>query len=216
MNIKRIDMNSYPRRAHFEYFKSMAYPYAGMTVNVDITELYNTIKKNSLPFFLTVLYTAANAANGVPELRRRIQDGGIVEYDFCPASYTLALEDGTFCYCRLDCNMPYGEFIEYAKQQQNKARDEKSIDDGEDIDSMFFVSCIPWVSFTSLIQPVPCPADSNPRITFGKYFKEGDTVLMPVSLLVHHSLADGLHISQFYGNFSKVSEKLCFQLQNNL
>ena len=212
MDIKKIDMESYPRRTHFEYFQSLAYPYAGMTVNVDITELYNSIKKEVLPFFLTVLYVAVNAANSVPELRRRIQDGGIVEYNFCPASYTLALEDGTYCYCHLDCNMSYQEFIKYAKEQQSNARDKKSIVDGEDGSSLLFISCIPWVSFTSLVQPVPCPADSNPRITFGKYFHEGEKVLMPLSLLVHHGLADGLHISQFYENFFKVSEKLCSQL----
>lgn len=212
MDIKKIDMDSYPRRAHFEYFCSLAYPYAGMTANVDITELYNTIKKKGLPFFLTMLYVAVNAANSIPELRRRIQDKTIVEYDNCPSSHTLALEDGTFCYCRLDCCMPYWEFIEYAEEQQNKDRNKKSIEDGEDVDSMFFVSCIPWVSFTSLIQPVPCPADSNPRITFGKYFSEGEKVLMPVSLLVHHGLADGIHISRFYENFSRVAEKLCSQI----
>jgi chloramphenicol O-acetyltransferase type A len=212
MDIKKIDMESYTRRAHFEYFNAMAYPYAGMTVNVDITELYNYIKKEGLPFFLTVLYAAVNATNSVPELRRRIQDGGIVEYDFCPASYTLALEDGTYCYCRLDCNMSYQEFLKYAKEQQNNARNEKNMEDKADVNSLLFVSCIPWVSFTSLVQPVPCPADSNPRITFGKYFKEGNRILMPIALLVHHGLADGIHISRFYESFSQFSEKLCLQL----
>lgn len=37
MNYKTIDMDSFPRRAHFEYFKDLAYPYVGFTVNVDIT-----------------------------------------------------------------------------------------------------------------------------------------------------------------------------------
>lgn len=212
MEYKLLDMNSYTRKNHFEYFCSMAYPYAGMTVNVDITELYKSIKKKSLPFFHTMLYVTVNAANGVPELRQRIKNKEIIEYDRCPASYTLALEDGTFCYCRLDCSMPYQEFLEYAEKQQDKAKASSSIEDGADVDSLFFISCIPWVSFTSLVQPVPSPADSNPRITFGKYFQEGDKTLMPIALLVHHGLADGLHISQFYKNFSRVSEELCRQL----
>ena len=29
-----IDMENYPRRTHFEYFSSLAYPYVGFTVNV--------------------------------------------------------------------------------------------------------------------------------------------------------------------------------------
>ena len=51
MSIKEIDMNSYPRKSHFEYFRNMAYPYVGATVNIDITCLFNVIKRKNLPFF---------------------------------------------------------------------------------------------------------------------------------------------------------------------
>ena len=51
MNIKKIDMNSYPRKSHFEYFRNMAYPYVGATVNIDITYLVNVIKREKLLFF---------------------------------------------------------------------------------------------------------------------------------------------------------------------
>ncbi|MCI8301410.1 MAG: chloramphenicol acetyltransferase, partial [Oscillospiraceae bacterium] len=60
-----------------------------------------------------------------------------------------------------------------------------------------------WLSYTALIQPVPSPADSNPRITFGKYFTQGDRVLLPVSLLCNHALVDGLHIAAFYQNMER-------------
>jgi chloramphenicol O-acetyltransferase len=40
----------------------------------------------------------ANAANKVPELRRRIAGDGIIEYSYCNTSHTVALEDGTYCY----------------------------------------------------------------------------------------------------------------------
>ncbi len=39
MNFHYIDMDSYKRKAHFEYFGSLAYPYVGATVNVKITGL---------------------------------------------------------------------------------------------------------------------------------------------------------------------------------
>ena len=45
---------------------------------------------------------AVRAANGVPELRRRIRGDQVVEYDRCPSSHTVALPDGTYCYCRLE------------------------------------------------------------------------------------------------------------------
>lgn len=86
----------------------------------------------------------------------------------------------------------------YAAEAQDYARDHPTLEDGEDGESLFFVSCVPWLSYTSMIQPVPVPADSNPRITWGKYFRQGEQTLMPVTLLAHHALVDGIHIARFY------------------
>ena len=45
-----LDINTYPRREHFAYFSDMANPYAGVTVETDITELYDWCRKNEVPF----------------------------------------------------------------------------------------------------------------------------------------------------------------------
>ena len=51
----------------------MAQPYAGLTVPVDITAFYQAVEARKVPFFLSFLYCAARAANGVPELRQRLR-----------------------------------------------------------------------------------------------------------------------------------------------
>ncbi len=201
MEYTEIDLEAYPRKAHFEYFRNMAYPYAGVTVHVDITNLHRTVRERKLPFFLTCLYLAANAANGVPELRRRIRGDGMIEYKNCKTSHTVALENGTYCYCSLDCSMPFESFVTYAVEKQNAAREHPSMDDGAEADSLFFVSSLPWLSYSALVQPTPTPPDSNPRITFGRYYPQDSRMVMPVSLLVHHGLADGKHIADFYRKF---------------
>ena len=61
-----------------------------------------------------------------------------------------------------------------------------------------FITTLPWISYTSLIQPVPIPADSNPRISWGKYFCQEGKTLLPVSVLCHHGLVDGSQIGTFY------------------
>ncbi len=199
MNYKYIDMETYKRRSHFEYFKSLAYPYVGVTVNVDITELLKTIKEKHLPFFFTICYCVSRSANKIPEFRQRILDNQIIEFDSCPTSHTVALEDETYCYCSLDSNCSFETYIQYAVKEQEKAKQDHSIDESEE-DSLdkIFISTLPWLSYTSLINPTPYPADSNPRITWGKYFTQNDKVLLPVSVLCHHALVDGLHISKFY------------------
>ena len=208
MNYRVIDMGRDPRRAQYDYFRSLANPYAGVTVNVDITALLDWTKRTGSNFFLTVLYAVSRAANSVPELRRRIRGEQVVEYVWCPTSHTVALADGSYCYCTLTADMSLADFLPYAKEAQEMAKKEPTLDDGEEAESLLFISCVPWLSYTALTQPVPSPADSNPRITWGKYFRQEGRTLLPFTLLVHHALADGLHIARFYEALDRELENI--------
>lgn len=205
-----LDMERYERKSHFEYFCSLAYPYVGTTVMIDITGFLKKIRRQNQPFFLTFCYCVSRAANQIAEFRQRItRDGRIIEFENCRTSHTVALNDGTYCYCSLDSRMPLDEFLRYAELEQEKARQCATIsEDGEEALDKIFLSVLPWISYTSLIQPVPVPADSNPRITWGKYLEQGDKILLPVSVLCHHGLADGRHIAEFYRLLEEKTEEL--------
>lgn len=195
---RKIPLETYPRRAHFAHFSAMANPYAGVTVPVDITGFLAACRREETPFFLSFLYCASRAANRVPQLRQRILEGEIVEYAWCPTSHTVALEDGTYCYCVLDSRPPFRTYLPEAIRRQEEAKVCRTIEDGEDALALLFVSSLPWLSYEAIIQPTPFPADSNPRLTWGKYRQEGERTVLPVSLLCHHALADGLHLARFY------------------
>ena len=208
MPMRIIDWEQYPRRSHFTYFQSLAYPYVGLTVQADVTDLSRRTREGGESFFLACLYCAARAANGVPALRQRIVPEGIGEFDHCDTSHTVALDDGTSRYCRLDCRLLYPEFQRQGRARQEAAKAAAGIAREEDEDSLLFVSCIPWVSYTAVVQPVPCPADSNPRITFGRREEENGRFRMPLTLLAHHGLVDGLHIGQFFQKFQEETAAL--------
>lgn len=208
MDYSYIDMEHYPRKAHFAYFTGLAYPYVGLTANVDITQFWEKRKAQRWPFFLSVCYCVSQAANGIPEFRQRILDGKIIEFSRCQTSHTVALDDGTYGYCTLDSGMPFLDFLPYARQAQAEAKRKGSIQEEEDVLNKFFISTLPWVSYTALVQPVPCPADSNPRITWGKTFPQGGQILLPVSVLCHHGLVDGVHIGAFYRRLSQEMARL--------
>ena len=194
-----IDLSTYPRAKHFHYFLTMGYPYVGMTVQVDITDFYHWQKESGVPFFLAFLWCAARAANRVPALRQRIKDGEILEYPWCPTSHTVAREDGTYAYCQLDCRDDFVPFLQAARPVQEEAARHGTIEeDTSDLLPYFYVSTVPWVHYTSVIQPTPIPADSNPRFVWGKYQAEGGRVTMPVTVLCHHGLVDGRQIGDFY------------------
>lgn len=202
--MKVIDMNTYKRKNHFNYFKSLAYPYVGVTVDVDITEFFYVIQKKNYPFFLSFLWCVNQACNEIPQFKQRIVDDGIIEYDYCHTSHTVSKEDETYAYCTLDARMSLDEFIEKSLPIHNQAKEDGNIEESaEEALSLIFISTLPWISYSSLIQPVPIPADSNPRVTWGKYKEENEKILLPVSTLCHHALVDGKHLANFYQTLEK-------------
>ena len=209
MSFIRIDLDKYDRRRHYEYFSSLQYPYVGVTNNVDVSELVQFCKTRNYSFYLTFLHAAALAADGVKELRHRIRDGGIVEYSECPTSHIELLDNNTYCYCTLHHYMTMEEYIPYAAEARNRCRQKGSIDEDDDSESMYFISTLPWLHYTAMIQPVAGGEDSNPRITWGRFQEDyRGKKQLPVTILAHHALVDGIHIAMFYQNLEQQIKRI--------
>lgn len=201
MIFREIELSQSPRKAHFNHFRHLPNPHVGVTVEVDVTELLELCKAQGWSFYLAFIRMAALAANAVPELRRRLKGEGIVEYDFCGTSHIELLEDGTYCYCTLrhDPAQSWADYLAYASTERERARAGASIEEEADVDSLLFITSLPWLHYKAFVQPTAGPDDSNPRISWGKYQADHrGRLMMPVTLLCHHSLVDGLQLAQFY------------------
>lgn len=67
-------------------------------------------------------------------------------------------------------------------------------------DDLVHITCMTWVTYTSFSHPMNYgnKCSSRPTIAWGKYFLEGEKMILPLSVMVHHSLVDGLHVGRFY------------------
>ncbi len=198
MDKRIVNMTGDPRREQFAYFSSLADPYVGVTCQVDITALMEKIRRDGTPFFLSLTYEVMAAANAVPELRRRIEEGRVVEYGSCRCSCTVAKPDGAYAYCTLDTALPLAEFLKTGRTALETAKYGGTMEESEDHEEFFFVSCVPWLRYTGMVQPVPSPAYSNVRLSWGKWTEENGRISLPVTILAHHALVDGVHIGRFY------------------
>jgi chloramphenicol O-acetyltransferase type A len=147
----------------------------------------------------------------VPELRRRIEDGQVVEYDECPVSFTEMKPDGSYAYCRMEsARVPYEDYIAMGRVQQAAARQGGTIETDRRAESpSIFASCLPWLNYTSLTHPACTPADSNVRVSWGQLFMRCGMTQLSVSIQVHHALADGWHIARFYRALEEEITALC-------
>ena len=56
MERRVIDMEKDPRREQFQLFSGYSFPYAGVTVQLDVTALELRLRAEHKPIFLTMLY----------------------------------------------------------------------------------------------------------------------------------------------------------------
>ena len=207
MSWHEVDMAADPRGGQFAYFQQMVDPFAGVTAAVDITDFLAAL--DGRPFFLSLLYAVTRAANRVPQLRRRLaEDGTVVEFDWCPPSYTAMKPDGVYVYCTVEGDLPYDDFIALGQRRQREVLERGTLTEDGDPLGNFFVSCLPWLDYLQVKHPVVSADDSNPRISWGRYTERGGRVTLPVSIFVNHALADGLHIAQFYSCLDKELREL--------
>ncbi len=149
----------------------------------------------------------SKAANNIPEFRQRIRKNKVVEHEAVHPSFSVETEVAdVFSFCEVKYSEEQSDFLARAKKTMAVMRKNPSMEDDHNRDDYLFMSSIPWISFTSMQHAMSHhPSDSIPRIVWGKHFLDGDKIMMPLSVQVHHAVVDGRHVGKY---FQKVNE-LC-------
>ncbi|MFC1483976.1 CatA-like O-acetyltransferase [Candidatus Neomarinimicrobiota bacterium] len=194
-----IDMQTWSRREHFKVFNAFDHPHYSMCANVDLTTFYQVVKQRGLSFTVAIVYVLSRAANSIPEFRYRIREGKVVEHEIVHPSVTVLTDEDLFSFCTIDYNENFSEFAARAAERIAHVKENPTLKDEPGQDDLLFMSAIPWVSFTSFTHPLHLqPADSVPRLAWGKFFEDGKFLKMPLSVQGHHALIDGIHMGRFY------------------
>ncbi len=201
---ERINLKKWNRQSLFNFYKNYEQPFFNVTANIDITDLYQFCKKNKYSFFLSCLYISTKTANSIDEFRTRILNNEAIIYDKINSGSTVLKEDNTFFFCYLDFSNDFNKFLINSREQINIQKELKFNDGNRNKQDVMYHSTLPWISFTSVQHAQDSKkGNSVPKIVFGKYFKNGDKLLMPLSVEVHHALADGYHVGLFFEQFQK-------------
>ena len=196
----KLDLSTWPRREHFEFFRKFEEPFFGIVANVDVTKAYRLAKEQNTSFFLYYLHAILAAVNETEAFRYRIAGNDIYLYDVVNVSATLTRDDNTFGFSFMEYNPDFRTFLTDAKQEIERVRNTPGLFTREfSEDNMIHFSAVPWVSFTSLshARSFTFP-DSCPKISVGKMTSVDGIMTMPVSVHVHHGLMDGYHVGLFF------------------
>lgn len=197
--MRTIDLNSWPRKDTFEFFNGYDDPQFNICANVTITRTYELLQTLGISRFIGMLWLITDAANNIAEIRYRIRGNSVVEHQYVHPSFTWLNEDNTLTFCSATYEGNVTDFFENAQRSIAGVEPNPVIADKKESDNVLYISCVPWINFTSISHPYKKDdTRSIPRITWGKFFQDHDQWLMPVSLQLHHGLADGYHASLFF------------------
>ena len=201
-----IDLATWPRREHYEFFSKFDEPFFGLVADVDCTPAQAEAKRLGVSFFLYYLYHAVEAANAVPEFRHRIEPGQVVAYDRVHASATIGRPDHTFGFSFIEQQPALADFVAGAQLEiaAVQATDGLNLTERTGRPDVLHCSAIPWVRFSGLTHARSFGGlDSCPKLSFGQVYAAGATRRMAVAVNVHHALADGYHVGQFLDAFQQ-------------
>jgi len=200
--MKKIDISTWKRRDHFKLFSQFEEPFFGVVVNIDCTNAYADAKEKGTSFFLHYLYRALKAANHIEEFHYRILNNEVVTYDQVSVATTVNRPNGTFGFGYFDYHTDENIFIANAQKAILAVQNTEGLIPSKGGGSEIHFSAIPWVDFTSLshARSFTFP-DSAPKISFGKVTEKDGIKTMPVSVHIHHGLADGYHVGKFVEKF---------------
>lgn len=194
-----VDLASWKFRDHFQFFKGFANPFFSVTAEVDVTAAWRRSREPNGPsFFLRTLFAALHAANSVEAMRLRLRDGGVWRHDRIAVSTTVAREDETFGFARMECVESLEEFVECSTRELHRAKHDRGLVETEVDDAVMFHSTLPWLRFTSFTNPLPLGGDSIPRIVFGRTAGTEERMTMPVAVEVHHAVVQGFDLGRYF------------------
>lgn len=201
---RKLDLQSWPRKEHFEFFNSFEEPFFGVTVKINCTKAYKKAKESARSFFLHYLHASIVSANETEPFRFRIsEDNEVYVYDEINPSATISRPDGTFGFSYIKYQREFEEFCEGALQEIERVKNVSGLNpSGKDDPNVIHYSAIPWIDFQSLSHARSFSfKDSCPKISFGKVVKEGEEYFMAMSVHVHHALMDGKHVGEYVDRF---------------
>jgi chloramphenicol O-acetyltransferase type A len=193
-----LDVESWHRRDLYNFFRNYQNPYFNVCTRIDITKLTEAVRaRKNVGLSLAYHYFALRAANETEPFHYRLEDGRIVIYEVINGGTTVLLPNETFTYAYFNYYSEFARFTSEASASIEKVRAEGSLKPTMRNDLIFFTT-LPWITFTSFAHArTPGRGESVPRIAFGKFIKEGERTLLPISVEVHHALMDGLHVGRF-------------------
>lgn len=209
MKFHQIDTEQWSRKPYFEHYYNQSKCTFSMTANLDVTLLLSQLRERKVKLYPAFIYMISKVINSHKEFRTSFHDHKLGYWEQMNPLYTIFHpDDQTFSAVWTEYNEEFFLFHKNYQEDQQQYHDKKGLFVKEDMPAhTFSVSSIPWTNFTGFNLNLYNNGEYLlPMITGGKYHQDGENILLPVSLQVHHAVCDGYHASVFMSELQRLAD----------
>src|ERR1700751_489845 len=119
---QKIDLETWERRAVFNFFASFTEPYHGVCLRVDCTGTYRHAQEHHLSIFLSLLHRSLVAAHQVENFRTRIVNGAVWRYELINGGSAVGRPNGTIGFAHYRFRERLKEFVDETSVEVERVR----------------------------------------------------------------------------------------------
>jgi chloramphenicol O-acetyltransferase type A len=199
-----LDINAWPRRPAFDFFRGFDIPCFNICTRLDVARLKQVVKASGLgSLSLAYHFIAIRLANEIAPFRYRLEGERVRVHSEVHGSTTVLREDESFGFVTLKHQRDFATFASTGAAAIRLASQPGAVfEPAEYGTAAVHLTALPWMHFSSYSNARQWgPHDSIPKIAFGRIDADGDHLWMPLSVEVHHAMMDGLHVGRFVQGF---------------
>lgn len=209
MEYIEIDLDTWDRGKLFRFYIDNLRNVMSMTADIDVTPLLTFIKMRGLKFYPSMIWVVSKVINSHNEFKYGRNDGKLIRWEYVSPYYAdFHKEDENFVKLVTEYSDDLNEFHSRYLVDKKRYRDLRAFDLSGPKNT-FDVSCLPWVKYKSFdIHVFDSGTYLAPVVTWGKYGLENDKIMMPLSMNIHHAVADGFHLCRFFNEVQELIDNL--------
>ena len=210
MNYIKVNLDEWSRGSLFQFYIEKMRIVMSLTVDIDVAPLLTYTRKNNLKFYPAMIWVVSKVINSHNEFKYSWSNGGdLIRWDYISASYTVFNQgDVSFSKFVTEYTDNLLEFCKRTVDDQRKYQTERAIIKDQP-QNFFDVSCLPWVRYKHFdVHVFDEGKFLAPVVTWGKYETESNKALMPLTMNIHHAVADGFHVSRFFNEVQELINSL--------
>ena len=203
----KIDLEKWSRYETFKHYDICSNPFVIVSVNIDITNLYNYARDNDLSMYSALGYMITKTANEFEEFKYRKEDNDIYLFDSLIPNFTENIDGKDLYYFDVEYKSDIKEFdkdFKSIREEYSRGGKRKEL---TNVLNEIWLSCAPWFSINSLVPPYN-KDNSIPQFIWDKFKKEDNKVTTNLLILIHHGFIDGYQIGSFYKKLEDNIKKL--------